>query len=192
MSYAKITGRLVQIEWSDLCKWKKDGVVHRSRPTTGCGARSTSCGSTGTSSGNCQETETCMVRACPHATTASPKPSFRAPWRMGDAVVGRGNAGWTTPQVGHICPCQNRSWGPPAEQTRRGSLLNHPSCPLDDPIGQATELNRTELSIGLRYWDERRRQQLGGRLECRTGEQKWMHIFNKRANKQTASCVTKL
>ena len=31
-----------------------------------------------------------------HAGMASPKPSFRAPWKIGDAVVGRGNAGWTT------------------------------------------------------------------------------------------------
>ena len=30
-----------------------------------------------------------------HATTASPKPSFRAPCRVGDAVVVRGIAGWT-------------------------------------------------------------------------------------------------
>ena len=28
-----------------------------------------------------------------HATTASPKPSLRASWSVGDAVVGRGNAG---------------------------------------------------------------------------------------------------
>ena len=34
-----------------------------------------------------------------HTTTASPKPSFRAPWSMGDTVVGRGNAGWTTQKV---------------------------------------------------------------------------------------------
>ena len=31
-----------------------------------------------------------------HVMTASPKPSFSVPWRMGDAVVSRGNAGWTT------------------------------------------------------------------------------------------------
>ena len=38
------------------------------------------CGSTGTSSGDCQMTETC-----------------RAPWRMGDVVLGRGHASrWTT------------------------------------------------------------------------------------------------
>ena len=36
-----------------------------------------------------------------HVTTSSPKPSFRAPWRVGDAVVGRGNAGWTTSKSGH-------------------------------------------------------------------------------------------
>ena len=28
-----------------------------------------------------------------HAMTASPKPSFRAPWRMGDTTVCKGNAG---------------------------------------------------------------------------------------------------
>ena len=95
------------------------------------------CGSTGTS-GDCQETETCMV------TTASPKPFFRAPRRVRDAVVGRGNAGWTTSKSGHIFPCQNCSQGPPAEKTGRGSLLNPLSCPSDDPIGQGNELNRTE------------------------------------------------
>ena len=36
-----------------------------------------------------------------HVTTSSPKPSFRAPWRVGDAVVGRGNAGWATSKSGH-------------------------------------------------------------------------------------------
>ena len=76
-----------------------------------------------------------------HATTASPEPSFRAPWRVGDAVVGRGNAGWTTSKSGHICPCQNCSQGPSAEKTGRGSLLNRLSCPPDDPIDQGTELN---------------------------------------------------
>ena len=78
-----------------------------------------------------------------HTMTASPKPSFRAPWRVGYAVVGRGNAGWTTSKSGHPCPCQNRSQGPPAEKTARGSLLNRLSRPPDDPIGQGTELNWT-------------------------------------------------
>ena len=58
----------------------------------------------------------------------------------GDAVVGRGNAGRTS-KSGHICPCQSCSQEPPAEKTGRGALLNRPSCPPDDPIGQGTELN---------------------------------------------------
>ena len=40
-------------------------------------------------------------------TASSPKPSFSAPWRVGDAVVGRGSAGWKTSKSGHPCPCQN-------------------------------------------------------------------------------------
>ena len=73
--------------------------------------------------------------------TASPKPSFRAPRRVGDAVVGRGNAAWTTSKSGHICPCQNSSRGHSAEKTGRGSPLNRLSCPPDDPICQGTEMN---------------------------------------------------
>ena len=87
-----------------------------------------------------------------HATAASPKPSFKAPWRVGDAVVGRGNAGRTKSRSGHPCPCQNCLQGPPAERTGRGSLLNRPSCPPplppppDDPNGQGTELkNQVKL-----------------------------------------------
>ena len=52
-----------------------------------------------------------------HAMTASPNPSFRTPQRIGNAMVGRGNAGWTTSKSGH--PCQNCSEGPPAEKTGR-------------------------------------------------------------------------
>ena len=36
-----------------------------------------------------------------HATTASSKPSFSMPRRVGKAVVGRGNAGWTTSKSGN-------------------------------------------------------------------------------------------
>ena len=90
-------------------------------------------------SGNCEETDTCLGKS--QMTTASPNPSFRAPWRAGDMVVGRVNAGWTTSKSGHPCPCQNCSQGPPAEKTGRGSLLDRPSCPPDDSIGQWTELN---------------------------------------------------
>ena len=76
-----------------------------------------------------------------HATTASPKPSFKAPWRVGVTIVSRGNAGRTTSKSGHPCLCQNCLQGTPAEKTRRESLLNRPSCPPDDPIVQRTELN---------------------------------------------------
>ena len=41
-----------------------------------------------------------------HAATTSPKPSFRVPWRVGNAVVSRGNVGWTTSKSGHSYPCQ--------------------------------------------------------------------------------------
>ena len=37
-------------------------------------------------------------------TTASLKPSFMAPWRVGDVVVGRGNAGWITSNGGTFLP----------------------------------------------------------------------------------------
>ena len=96
---------------------------------------------------NCQDTKTCMVQACSHAMTASQKPSFRASWRVGDAVVGRGNAGWTTSKSGRHCQCQNCSQlqGPHAEKTGRGSLLNRPPCPPDDPVGQGTELNCNDM-----------------------------------------------
>ena len=69
---------------------------------------------------------------CVTRMTASPKPSFRAPSRPGDAVAGRGNAGWITSKSGHPCPCQNCSHWPPAENTGREPLLNSPSCSPDD------------------------------------------------------------
>ena len=46
-----------------------------------------------------------------HAMTGSQKTSIRAPWRVGNVVVGRGNAGWTTSKSGHPCVFQNRSQG---------------------------------------------------------------------------------
>ena len=61
--------------------------------------------------------------------TASPKPSFWAPLRVGNTVVSPGNAGWITAKTGYPWPRQNCSHGLPAEKTGRGSLLNHPSCP---------------------------------------------------------------
>ena len=53
-----------------------------------------------------------------HAMTASPISFFRAPWRVGDTVVGRENAGWTTSESGRPCPCQNCSQWPLAGNTR--------------------------------------------------------------------------
>ena len=84
--------------------------------------------------GNCHGT------GMSQATTASPKPSFKASSRVGYAVVGRGNAGWTSSKSGYPCPFQNCSQWPPAEKSGRGSLLNRPSRPPDDPIGRETEL----------------------------------------------------
>ena len=100
-----------------------------------------------------------------HVTTASPKPSFRASGRMGDAVVGRGNSGWTTSQSGHPCPCQNHSQGPRAEKTGRGSPLIRPSCPPDDPIGQGTERNGTEVNCVPREIWSHYSKQVGGQLK---------------------------
>ena len=58
-----------------------------------------------------------------------------------DAVVGGGKAGWTTSKSGYPCLCQNCSQWSPAGKTGRGSILNRPSCPHDDSVGQGTELN---------------------------------------------------
>ena len=61
-------------------------------------------------------------------------------------MVGSGNAGWTL-KSGLPFLCQNCSQGPPAEKTGRESLMDRPSCPPDDPIGQGTNLVcRTPLS----------------------------------------------
>ena len=51
------------------------------------------CGSTGTSSGNRLKTGPAWLGHITYAKTASPKSSFRALWKVGDAVVGKGNAG---------------------------------------------------------------------------------------------------
>ena len=81
-----------------------------------------------------------------HVITASQNPSFWAPWRVGDAVTGRGNAGWIASKGGHPCPCQNCSQRPPAEKTGRGSLLNRPSSPPPSPPPNRT----TQLVKGLK------------------------------------------
>ena len=64
-----------------------------------------------------------------HTTTASPKISLRAPWKFGNAVVGRGNAGWTTSKSGHSCLCQNCPQQPSAGKAGGGAPLNRLPCP---------------------------------------------------------------
>ena len=122
-------------------KTMKNGIRFVDWFSTRCGGRSSSLCSHRTLFWQQSRDENLQGSGMSHATTASPKPSFRALWRVGDAVVGRRNAGWTTPKSGHPCPCQTCSQGPPAEKTGRGILLNRPSCPLDDPIGQKSTLN---------------------------------------------------
>ena len=74
-----------------------------------------------------------------HATTASSVSSFRAPWKMGDAVVGRGNAGWTISKIRvpltelfkFAC---GKNW---KRTSAESSIVPSPY----DPVGQRTELN---------------------------------------------------
>ena len=80
-------------------------------------------------------------------TTPPPHPAPREPWRVRDAVVGRGNARWTASKSGHPCPCQNCSQGPPAEKTERGSLL--PRRP-----NRSMGLDWTELAKDLTKTDK--------------------------------------
>ena len=115
-------------------------LMHLDRPSTCCGARSTSLWINGSLFWQLSGDGSLHGSGMSHATTASPKLSFVVFWRMGGAVIGRGNVSWTTSKSRHPCPCQMRSQGPPAEKTGRGSLVNRPSCPPDDPISQGTEL----------------------------------------------------
>ena len=81
------------------------------RATTGCGARSDSLWVHRNLfwhlSGNGNLHGSDML----HAMLDSAIPSFMAPWRVGDAVVGRGNAGGTTSKGLHPCPCQTAHKG---------------------------------------------------------------------------------
>ena len=77
-----------------------------------------------------------MVRAMPRAMTASSKPFSMAPWRVGDAVVGGGNAGLKTSKSGRPrlsrTSCK-KDWKRVSDEL---SLMSP-----NDPIGQGTELN---------------------------------------------------
>ena len=97
------------------------------------------CGPTGTSSGSCREMEMHMVRAC-HTPQQPLQTSFKPPWSVGKAMVGR-DVGWSTSKSGHPCPYQNCTRWPPAEKTEGGSLLNRASRPSDDSIIRGTQAN---------------------------------------------------
>ena len=81
--------------------------------------------------------------------TASPKPSSRAPRRVGNAVVSIGNAGWTS-KSGHPSPCQNCSQGPPAEKTEEDLCRSVPHVPSN--IGQGAKLNCCQRGTCLGRW----------------------------------------
>ena len=106
-----------------------------------------------------------IINVLYHVTT-SPKSFFRVLWRVGEAVVGRGNAGWKTSKSRHPCLCQNWSPGPPEEKTGRGSVLNRPSCFPDDPLGQRTEVKWTVKQQGRRVEERDGWQIYGGGLRA--------------------------
>ena len=97
------------------------------------------CWSAGTSSGNCQETETCMVWAChtPRQPLKNHPSEHPGVWAWSAEMLGRQHQRMDIPadvRTGHKGLLQKK--------TGRGSLLNHPSCPPDgDTVGQGTELN---------------------------------------------------
>ena len=81
--------------------------------------------------------EPLLATGMSRTTTASPKPFFRAPRRVGDAMVSRTKkAWWTTSKSGCPCLCQNCSRGPSTEKTGSGSLLNPPAYPPPPPMTQ--------------------------------------------------------
>ena len=46
-----------------------------------------------------------IAQACHMPRKTAPKPFFKAAWRVGYAMVSRGNAGWTMSKSGHPCLC---------------------------------------------------------------------------------------
>ena len=81
--------------------------------------------------------------------------------------------GWATPwsaeeildgqrlNSGDPCPCQSCSQRPLAQKTRKGSLLNRPPCPPDDPNCQRTELRWGERNCNRHVaWTENARPSL--------------------------------
>ena len=74
-----------------------------------------------------------------HATTASSKQSSTAPWRVCNAVVGGGNAGWTTSKSEHSCPCQNSSQGPPAKKNDWKRISAESAVIIISPTSQSVK-----------------------------------------------------
>ena len=84
------------------------------------------------------------VRFIPHVDvtrhiTAFPRQFFGLPWRMDNAVIGGEILDGQRERVDVPLHARtSRAKWPIAEKTERGSLLNRPSCPSDEPIGQGT------------------------------------------------------
>ena len=110
----------------------------------------TKCGSKGTSSGNCQGTETCMIRAChtprqPLQNLPSGHLGGRAmPWSADEMLNGQHQ------RVDIFAHVRTVHKGLLQKKRRRGSLLNRPSYPPDDPIGQWAEVNCDGEGGGIR------------------------------------------
>ena len=85
-----------------------------------------------------------------HAMTASPEPSFKAPWRVGDAMVGVGMLDEQHQRVDISAHARTARRGLPQTKKKKkdwkrvsaeSSLMLHPPTPsLTDNIGQGTEL----------------------------------------------------
>ena len=105
-------------------------------PMTGCRARSTSLWVQRNLFWQLSRDGNSHGEGMSHATTASPKPSFKALWKLGDPWSAEEMLDEQYQRMNIPCPCQNCSQWPPAEKTGRGFLLNHPSCTPDDLIIQ--------------------------------------------------------
>ena len=65
---------------------------------------------------------------------------FKAPWRVGDAVVGRGNAGWTTSEWTSL-PMQELLIMAVCRKHSNRIAVESSVMSTDDPVGQGIELN---------------------------------------------------
>ena len=117
------------------------------RPMTGCWARSTPLRAHRNLFWKVSRDRNLYGSGMSHTTTTSPKPSFRASWRVDDTMVGRGNAGWTKSKSGH--PCHART----ADEGLLQKRLEEDLCWIVSHIPPTTQsvswLNWTELFILL-------------------------------------------